>query len=88
LRIPDSSTVDAARNLQSAASPAKATAHAPAPESVQDEVTIGNVTLAAANAIDAPESRIAELRQQILDGTYKVDAHSLSSKIIDEHLDK
>ena len=88
MRIPDSSTVDAARNLQSAASPAKATEQAPAPESLEDEVTVGNVALAAANSLDAPEGRIAELRQQILDGTYKVDAHSLSSKIIDEHLDK
>lgn len=87
MRIPDGSTVDPAANLQSAASPAKATEHAPAPEAVQDEVDVGAVALAASTSIDAPDSRVAELRQQVLDGTYKVDSARLSSKIIDEHLE-
>lgn len=89
MRIPDSSGVDPARNIQSAASPAKAIEHAPAaPESVEDEVSVGNVAHAAADSLDAPESRIAELRQQILDGTYDIDARRLSSKIVEEHIEK
>jgi anti-sigma28 factor (negative regulator of flagellin synthesis) len=88
LRIPDASTVDAAANLKSAASPVKATEHEPASEAVQDEVNVGAVALAASTSIDAPDSRVAELRQQVLDGSYQVDSARLSSKIIDEHLEK
>jgi anti-sigma28 factor (negative regulator of flagellin synthesis) len=88
LRIPDAPAVDPPANLQSAASPARATEHVPAPDAVQDEVNVGPVALAAGNSLDAPDNRIAELRQQVLDGTYKVDSNHLSSKIVDEHLKK
>jgi len=87
LRISDASSADAAAQVQPAATPAaKETEHAVAPGSVQDEVRVGSVALAASNSLDAPEGRIAELRQRYLDGTYNVDADKLGAKIIDEHL--
>ncbi len=41
---------------------------------------------------DSPDSdregRIARLREQVLNGTYKVDVAELSARIIQAHLDK
>lgn len=88
MRIPDAPGVDSTASLQSAASPAKANEHAPTPESAQDEIDMGTVALAASSSLDASDPRIAQLRQQVLDGTYKVDSTRVSSKIIDEHLEK
>lgn len=54
--------------------------------SPQDEASISSVALAASKSLEAPESKIQELRAQYLDGTYQVDAKDLSTKIVDEHL--
>jgi anti-sigma28 factor (negative regulator of flagellin synthesis) len=93
LRIPDASSpdaspVDPASNLKSADSPAKATEPSPVPEPAGDEVSVGAVALAAANSLEAPDSRTTELRQKVLDGTYRVDSAAVSAKIIDEHLNE
>jgi len=88
LRIPDAPPVDPTANVQSAASHAKATEHAPAPEAAQDEVNVGPVALAASTSLEATDDRIAELRHQVLAGTYQVDPERVSSKIVDEHLEK
>ena len=85
---PDASPVDPATNLESAASRAKATEPSPAREPARDEVAVGPVALAAANSLEAPDKRIAELRQQVQDGTYRVDSAALSAKIVDEHLNE
>jgi len=89
LRISDASSPETAAAVQPAASPdAKQTEHAAAPGSVEDHVSLGSVAVAASNSLDAPEARIAELRQQYLEGTYQVDAGKLGAKIVDEHLQK
>ena len=87
MKISDASSPGAAGQVQPTASPdAKQTEHAVAPGSVQDEVSLGPVALAASNSLDAPEAKIAELRQQYLDGSYQVDPGKLSTKIVEEHL--
>ncbi len=53
------------------------TAAAPAKESVPEQ-----------QDSDAREARVAELRQQVLNGTYEVEAAKLSAKIIEQHLKK
>ncbi len=42
----------------------------------------------AVTASDNRDSRVAELRQQVEDGTYKVDPAELTGKLIDSHLDR
>ena len=87
MKIPDASSPEAAGHVQPTANPAaKQTEQAVAPGSVQDEVTLGAVAVAASNSLDAPEAKIAELRQQYLDGTYQVPADKISAKIVKEHL--
>jgi anti-sigma28 factor (negative regulator of flagellin synthesis) len=39
-----------------------------------------------ATAAEKRENRIEELRRQVQNGSYKVDVHEVSKKIIDEHL--
>jgi len=87
LRISDASSPDPAGQVQPAANPAAKETDV-APGAVQDEVKVGSVAVAASHSLEASESRIAELRQQYLDGTYQVGAEKLSAKIIDEHLRK
>jgi len=89
LRISDASSAEAAAPVQPAANPdAKQTEHAAAPGSVEDHVSLGSVAVAASNSLDASEARIAELRQQYLEGTYRVDGGKLGAKIVEEHLQK
>jgi anti-sigma28 factor (negative regulator of flagellin synthesis) len=89
LKISDASSPEAAGHVQPAANPdAKRTEQAVAPSSVEDHVSLGSVAVAASNSLDEPEARIAELRQQYLEGAYQVDAGELSARIIDEHLQK
>lgn len=86
MKISETSSANPAAGVEPVVSPAKETEHVPATSSEQDEASVGPVALAASNSLDAPESRIAELRQQFLDGAYQVDANILSAKIVDEHL--
>jgi anti-sigma28 factor (negative regulator of flagellin synthesis) len=89
LKISDASSAEAAGHVQPAEhSASKQTEHAAEPGSVEDHVSLGSVAVAASNSLDAPEPRIAELRQQYVDGVYQVDAGKLGAKIIDEHLQK
>lgn len=53
------------------------TAAAPARESVPEQ-----------QDSDVREARVAELRQQVLNGTYEVEAAKLSAKIVERHLKK
>jgi anti-sigma28 factor (negative regulator of flagellin synthesis) len=57
-----------------------------APEPRGEEASPEPAALVAGNAMEAPESKILQLRKQYLDGTYKVDAKDLSEKIVDYHL--
>jgi Anti-sigma-28 factor, FlgM len=50
-----------------------------------DTDSVSGVTVTAA---DNRESRVAELRRQVQDGTYKVDAAEVAGKLIDSHLDE
>ncbi len=43
---------------------------------------------ASVEAADARESRIDELQQKCLNGTYSVDAAKISAKIVERHLEK
>jgi anti-sigma28 factor (negative regulator of flagellin synthesis) len=87
LRISDAPSPDSAARVQPAASSSvKENEHTVASGSVQDEISVGPVAVAASNSLDAPESKIAALRQQYLDGAYHVEADKLSAKIVDEHL--
>jgi anti-sigma28 factor (negative regulator of flagellin synthesis) len=47
-----------------------------------EDVAVG----VGATATEQRESRIEELRRQLQNGTYKVDVHEVSRKIVDEHL--
>ena len=40
----------------------------------------------AAKAPDTREDKIAELKQRIAGGSYKVDAKAVSDKLVDEHI--
>jgi anti-sigma28 factor (negative regulator of flagellin synthesis) len=53
-----------------------------------DEASLGSVAKAVSQGLVASEARVAELRAQYQSGSYKVDAADLSSKLIDEHLEK
>ncbi|MBV9761652.1 MAG: flagellar biosynthesis anti-sigma factor FlgM [Acidobacteriaceae bacterium] len=53
-----------------------------------DQANVGAVALAASKSLDTSESKVAELRQQFIDGTYRVDSRALSARIIEDHLDK
>ena len=89
MKISDASSPDAAGRVEPAASPAsKQTEQAAASGSVEDHVSLGSVAVAASNSLDAPDAKIAELRQQYLDGTYQVHPDKVSAKIVDEHLKK
>lgn len=86
MRVSDSPAADPAGQVQTA-SPAASNENASgAATAPQDEVNVSSVAQAASKALEVPESKIQELREQYLDGTYKVDAKELSSKILDEHL--
>ena len=65
----------------------KETEHAQPSSSLQDDVSVGRVALAASNSLESP-AKILELRQQYLDGKYSVNTKDLSAKIVDEHLQK
>ncbi len=87
MKISDASSAEAAGHVQPVASPdAKQTEPAVAPGSTQDQVSLWSVALAASRSLDAPEAKIAELREQYLDGTYHVATEKLSAKIVKEHL--
>ncbi len=45
-----------------------------------------SVSSSSANSAAAREVRVAELRRQYQEGTYKVDAREVSSKIVERHL--
>ncbi len=63
---------------------------APAKEMISsscEPVDSDSVTGVAATAAENRENRVAELRQQVQDGTYKVDPAEVASKLIDSHLD-
>jgi flagellar biosynthesis anti-sigma factor FlgM len=47
-----------------------------------------SVSGAAVTAAENRQSRVAELRQQVQDGTYKVDTAEVAGKLIDSHLDE
>ena len=66
--------------------PAGSAEQAVLPGSEHDKVTIGTIASAASNTLEPSDEKITGLREQYLNGTYTVDAHKLSSKIIDEHL--
>ncbi len=68
----------------------RSAAPALAKELPSDSESLDNdsVTGVAVTAADNRESRIAELRQQVQSGNYKVDAEAVSSKLIDSHLDR
>lgn len=90
MRISDSPSPDSAAAVQPAASPAAKDAEQPnAPgAAATDQASVGAVALAASQILEASEPKIAALRQQYLDGTYRVDPNELSSRIVDEHLQK
>jgi anti-sigma28 factor (negative regulator of flagellin synthesis) len=89
LKIPENRSTEAAGNVQPAVTPPnKETEHGQAPGSLQDDVSIGRVALAASSSLEPSEPKILELRQKYLDGTYSVDTKDLSAKIVDEHLEK
>lgn len=54
----------------------------------QKETSAEPIVVLASNRLEPPGSKILELREQYLEGTYKVDAKELSSRIINEHLRK
>ena len=89
MKISDASSPEAARRVEPAADPAsKQTEQAAVSGSVEDHVCLGSVAVAASNSLDGPDAKIAELRQQYLDGTYQVQPDKVSAKIVDEHLQK
>ena len=88
MKIPDAPPPGASPQTQPIATPAAAAEPAVPPSSEQDEVNIGPLASAASNTLEAPDAKIAQLREQYLNGTYQVDADKLSSKLIDEHLQK
>ena len=47
---------------------------------------IARASAAAANAPDEREDKIAELKQRIASGSYKIDANAIAGKLVDEHL--
>ena len=51
----------------------------------EDQTKLGSVATALHQSSEQREARVAQLRQQYLDGTYHVDASSLSSKIVNDH---
>lgn len=53
-------------------------------ESVENDSVTGVAAAAATNR----EKRIDELRQQVQEGTYKVDPAEVAGKLIDTHLDR
>ena len=87
MRISDSlSSANPAGNVQPATPVAPSGQQASVAGPGQDEASISSVAFAASKSLEAPESKIQELRAQYLDGTYNVDAKDLSTKIVDEHL--
>jgi anti-sigma28 factor (negative regulator of flagellin synthesis) len=52
-----------------------------------DQVSLGSVAAAVSKALESSNQRVAELRQQYVSGTYKVDAAALSAKIVNDHID-
>lgn len=86
MRIPDAPAPGASPQLQPVATPAGAAGQAVPPGSEHDKVEIGPIASAASKAIEFQDEKIAQLREQYLNGTYQVDADKLSSKLIDEHL--
>lgn len=86
MRISDSPAATAAESVNSATAAPQSSKEASVSGTPQDDVSITSVAQAVTNAIDAPESKIQELRAKYLDGSYRVDSGELSSKIIDEHL--
>ena len=88
MRISDAPSPDSAAAVQPAANRvAKEPEQSTAPDAAQtDQAALGAVAVAASKSLEASESKVAELRQQYLDGAYNVDPKELSSKIVDEHL--
>jgi anti-sigma28 factor (negative regulator of flagellin synthesis) len=86
LRISDAPPSGASPQIQPVATPAGAPDQAAPPGSDHDKADIGPIASAASNALESQHEKIAQLREQYLNGTYEVDADKLSSKLIDEHL--
>jgi anti-sigma28 factor (negative regulator of flagellin synthesis) len=55
---------------------------------VDDSVGLSPIGLLAAKIDNLSEERIQELRRQVLDGSYNVDAQKLSEKLVHSMLDK
>lgn len=88
MRISDSLPANPAGNVQPATPVAPNGQEASVTGTPQDEASISSIAQAASKSLEAPESKIQELRSQYMDGTYKVDTKDLSAKILDEHLAK
>jgi anti-sigma28 factor (negative regulator of flagellin synthesis) len=70
-------------NIRSAI-PAKAKELIPAHSESLDADSVSGVGVTGS---EDRERRVAELRRQVQDGTYNVDATEVASKLIDTHLD-
>jgi anti-sigma28 factor (negative regulator of flagellin synthesis) len=55
---------------------------------VDDSVGLSPIGLLAAKIDTLSEERIQELRSQVLDGSYSVDAQKISEKLVQSMLDK
>lgn len=55
---------------------------------VEDSVGLSPIGLLAAKIDNLSEERIQELRRQVLDGSYSVDAQKISEKLVQSMLGK
>ena len=56
--------------------------------SVEDSVGLSPIGLLAAKIDNISEERIQELRRQVTDGSYNVDAQKISQRLVQSMLDK
>lgn len=58
------------------------------PSDVDDSVGLSPIGMLAAKIDNLSEERLQELRRQVAEGTYHVDAQKISEKLVDSILEK
>ena len=59
-----------------------------APGDIEDSVGLSSIGMLAAKIDNISEERLQELRRQVADGSYQIDAQKISEKIVQSMLEK
>ncbi|HWF47524.1 MAG TPA: flagellar biosynthesis anti-sigma factor FlgM [Bryobacteraceae bacterium] len=86
MRIPELGSIEASPELRPLANQAAPSQQEVPGHIAADHSEVSTAASAAIQDIQKRDSRVAELRQQYLNGSYQPDAGRVAAKIVDEHL--